>query len=177
MYQRLRLTTKNNRSTGREKSFLENLSAPILLLVVRVIRRWNQTGQKHAGEPDIKGMFSSHTMILWLLVLVTYLDLARRLSRCSLPITSRQLSSAIFLTLSLAALRFKIAFTAADAPELFIGLPRFIKDSVGNTSLVAHCKLLFLGTGAIAGVLIFARAYHKLSRKKDDTGKLNGTQT
>lgn len=139
---------------------------------MRVARRWNQTGQKHAGEPDIaRSIFPDQIVILWLLVLVTYLYVAWRLSRCILPVISGKVSSAIFLALCCAALRFKIAFAKADAPELLAGLPRFFINLAGNASLVLDCKVIFLSIGTLMSVPISSKAYHRLLLKTDDTRK------
>ena len=168
--------TKCRRKNVRYWSLFTNLLAPILLLLVRVIRRWNQTGQKHAGGPDIVNFLcSTNPFLLWLLVLVAYLDAARRLSRCGLPLASRKISFAVFLSLCFAALRFKIAFTYIDAPELCIGLPKFLLESAGNTSLVGYCRIIFLVIGAIITVSVFAKVYYKLSGRSTGIGMLADT--
>lgn len=143
---------------------------------MRVIRRWNQTGQKHAGGPDIVNFIcSTNPNLLWLLVIVAYVDAARRLSRCGLPLASRKISIAVFLSLCFAALIFKIEFTYADAPELFIGLPKFLVESAGNTSLVVHCRIIFLVIGAILSGSVFAKVYCKLLGRNTITGMLADT--
>lgn len=158
----------NRCNAGRNWRLSSDFSPPILLLVTRVTRSWNQTGQKHAGEPDIaRSIFPSHTFTLWLLVILAYLDSAWRLSRCKLPLVPGKISSAIFLTLCLAALRFKAAFTNADAPELFIDLPGFFAKLVENTSLVAHCRVVFQGIGIIISMAVFAKLYYKLVLRKN----------
>ena len=139
---------------------------------MRVARRWNQTGQKHAGEPDIaRSIFPKHISLLWILVYVTYLYIAWRLSRCTLPLLPGTISSAIFLTLCFAALRFKIAFVKADAPELLTGLPRLFIDSAEIVSLVLHCKAIFLGIGTLMSVAVSSKAFHRRSQKTDDISK------
>lgn len=159
----------NRRNAGRPGKISNNFSPPTLLFITRVARSWNQTGQKYAGEPDIaRNIFPSHTITLWLLVIATYLYSAWRLSRCSLPPLPDKISSPIFLTLCLAALRFKTAFTHADAPELFIGLPRFFVALVENIPLAAHCRVVFLGLGTIISVAVFAKFYDKLVWRKND---------
>lgn len=137
-----------------------------------MIRRWNQTGQKHAGGPDIaKLIVSANPFLLWLLVLLAYVDAARRLFRCGLPLASRPISFAVFISLCFAALRFKIAFTYTDAPELFIGLPKLFIESAENTSLIAHCKTVFLVIGVIFSGSIFAKVSYKLLGRKTNIGK------
>lgn len=143
---------------------------------MRVIRRWNQTGQKHAGGPDIVNFIcSTNPNLLWLLVLVAYVDAARRLSRCGLPLASRKISFAVFLSLCFAALIFKIEFTYTDAPELFIGLPKFLIESAGKTSLVVHCRIIFLVIGAILSGSVFAKVYCKLLGRNTIIGMSDDT--
>lgn len=163
--------TKCSRKNIRDWNSSTNVLAPISLLLVRVIRRWNQTGQKHAGGPDIANFIvSTKPFLLWLLVLVAYVDAARRLFRCGLPLTSRTISFAIYLSLCFAALRFKIAFTYTDAPELFIGLPKFLIELAANTSLAAHCKAIFMVIGAIFSGSIFVKVYYRLLGRKPKIG-------
>jgi ethanolaminephosphotransferase len=115
-----------------------------LFAILRVIRTWNQTGQKHAGEPDIaKTLLPAHNFVLWTLVLATYLDVVQRLSRRAVPWASRQLSSAAAFALGIASLGFKIAFTQADAPELLEGLQFLVLVPTEETSLVAQARAVF----------------------------------
>src|SRR5690242_14959262 len=63
----------------RSKQATVSLFHPTLLALIahRVIRRWNQTGQKFAGADDIvtSGIFHGNSSILlWMLVGATYLD-------------------------------------------------------------------------------------------------------
>ncbi|KAL2037023.1 hypothetical protein N7G274_010308 [Stereocaulon virgatum] len=115
-----------------------------LFAILRVIRSWNQTGQKHAGGPDIaRTLLPAHNFILWALVLVTYLDVVQRLSRRAIPWASRQLSSAAAFALGIASLGFKIAFTQADAPELLEGLQSLVLVPTEEASLVAQARAVF----------------------------------
>lgn len=117
-----------------------------LVLVLRIVRRWNQTGQKHAGASDIARTFlPAQPWMLWVLVVVTYLDLARRLSRRGLPRASRTISAVCSISLSLAAFGFKVAFTHADAPELLLGIPPRLLTLLEATSLVTQARTVFLG--------------------------------
>ena len=146
-----------SRSFGRGGRPSKIFTTFCMLFAVRVIRKWNQTGQKHAGEPDISRDFlSAHYILLWLLVLATYIDIARRLSSSSLAIISREFSPTIFHALCIAALGFKTSFTNADAPELLAGTPGALKDIMGNISLVVQARMVFLGIFAtmILGALL-----------------------
>ncbi len=126
------------------------LSVP-LLAILRVIRVWNQTGQKHAGEPDIaKTLLPAHNFVLWFLVLATYLDVVQRLSRRAVLWTSRRVSSAASLALGLTALSFKVAFTKADSPELLDGLHlSFFLRPMKEASLIAQARALFVSIAAL----------------------------
>ena len=151
-------------ANGRAKSRLSRSSSVAatmacvgILLGLRVTRRWNQTGQKLAGEPDIaRTFFYDHNLYMCVAVLVTYLDLARRTSWGRLGgLASFELSSIVSITLGLAAIVFKIAFTNAEAPELLRGLPRPLLDQFLTPSLLIQARTVFLGIfGVLAYILI-----------------------
>ena len=151
---------------------LEPSVAVSLLILLRVIRVWNQTGQKHAGGRDIaKTVLPTHNLLFWLLVFATYLDVSQRLSRRAVPWASRHLATAASLTLSIAALGFKVAFTKADTPELFKGLGYLALASTEKVSLVAQARAIFLSI-AIMGVLnIFPAVYQRSLGKGGTKGR------
>jgi len=131
-----------------------------LLLALRIVRVWNQTGQKHAGEPDIaKTILPAHNILLWLLVLATYLDIIQRLARRAMPWASHHLSSAASLALGVAAVGFKIAFTKADAPELLSGLDFLILRPMEETSLVAQARAVFSSLAIMTVLTILPVVY------------------
>jgi ethanolaminephosphotransferase len=147
-------------------------SVPALFLIVRIIRSWNQTGQKHAGEPDIaRNIFPAHNFLLWLLVLATYLNVGRRLLFSKQALIPRRIQSAISFTVCMAALRFKASFTSADAPELLTGLPRLFLILLDESSLVYQARAVFLGIGTILLVSVAAHVYQRLSLRNKDEGK------
>ena len=122
---------------------------------MRVVRSWNQTGQKHAGDPDIaKSLLPAHNYVLWILVLLTYVNVARRMSRNMLPSVSRAIAISCSIALCLAALGFKVAFTKADAPELLVGLESLILRPMEEFSLVAQARAVFIGIAALACLII-----------------------
>lgn len=151
------------RSSFQGQTGLSNtMSAPFLLLLMRLIRVWNQTGQKYAGEPDIaKNVLSIHTYVLWFAVTVTYLSLAVRLWRSSLLVLCNRISSIASFILCAAALRFKISFTSADAPELLLGFPRTLLHFIDGSSLVAQCRIVFIGIGVAIILSVSTRIYRK----------------
>lgn len=142
--------------------------------MLRLIRIWNQTGQKHAGEYDIaRNFFPFHIFLLWLLVIATYLNLALRLSQRGLVLISKRISSVGFFVLCTAALKFKISFTSADAPELLIGLPRFLIRLMDDSSLVSQGRTVFISIGSAMVLSISAKLYWKSFSGKVDEGKNN----
>ena len=131
-----------------------------MLFGLRITRRWNQTGQKLAGEPDIaKTFFPVNNHIMWIVVIATYLDVLQRLARRGFLYASRPVALVISITLCLAAFGFKASFTNADAPELLRGLPQPLLDSVGNASLVVQARTVFLSIVAALAYAITSRLW------------------
>lgn len=128
----------------------------MVLGATRLVRGWNQTGQKFAGEPDIVHTFiATSPGLLWALVGATYLWIARDLRNgfSGLPAA---VSFVIATGLALAAFAFKLAYTSEDAPELVSGLTLKILDYLPKASLVARAQAIFIGlASATAGVLYF----------------------
>ena len=137
--------------------------ATLQMVLLRVVRVWNQTGQKHAGEPDIaKTVLPAHKMLLWVLVLVTYFDVIQRLSRRAIPWASRHLATAASVALGVAALVFKVAFTKADTPELLEGLGYIALPRTGEASLVAQARALFMGIAVMVLLTSFPAVYQRI---------------
>jgi ethanolaminephosphotransferase len=117
-----------------------------LLACHRLMVRWNQTGQKHAGEADIvHAFFPSHHVIMWLLVLVTYLVVGVQLARTSFSgsiIGEGDLALAFVMILP--AVIFKLNFTQADAPELVLGLGEQLRSVSANIDLVTQARVVFV---------------------------------
>ncbi|OJJ69254.1 hypothetical protein ASPBRDRAFT_132259 [Aspergillus brasiliensis CBS 101740] len=115
-----------------------------LLLSHRVLRRWNQTGQKFATEPDIARTFlPSHRLILWFLVISTYANTCRHL------LAHRPLSKLWQLycvALALGAFFLKLSYVASDSPEL---LPEALlvlwKREFDGASTVLFTRLVVVG--------------------------------
>lgn len=151
-------------------------SAAIMALAVhRVIRRWNQTGQKYAGADDIvnSGIFhGSNSFVLWALIGATYMDVANRLAshvarsmrafdpnRKNRDITGEEMDQNRFigtiavLPLCGTAFVFKLAFTAKDAPELTSGLTSSLLEWVDKANLVGLAQMIFGGI-ALSGIWI-----------------------
>jgi ethanolaminephosphotransferase len=137
--------------------------AVIVLLFFRIARRWNQTGQKYAGESDIVQLFTTMrfgSAILWSLIGATYLDITTRLSRhVARTITSftesdpdfeptdwhRMMGVSIVLPLGATAFVFKLAFTVQDAPELTTSVSEGITEWAKTLNLVGIARMVFAG--------------------------------
>ncbi|KAL4998988.1 alkaline-phosphatase-like protein [Aspergillus recurvatus] len=100
--------------TRRSAAYL--LPAAILALSHRIIRRWNQTGQKFAAEPDIARTYlPSHRSSLWLLIVVTYADVCLHLMD---DFSSSIVWRLICLAVTAICFTFKSVFAASESPEL-----------------------------------------------------------
>ncbi|OBR13914.1 GPI ethanolamine phosphate transferase [Colletotrichum higginsianum IMI 349063] len=133
------------------RALIPTLASLLLALTAtRLIRGWNQTGQKHAGEPDIvKTFIVANPSLLWALVSLAYLFLFAQIRR-KLRGLPRTLATATSATLILSAFTFKIAFTSEDAPELVTGLPAVLNALTQGLSLVARARAVFIGLAAVA---------------------------
>jgi len=128
------------------------------LLCLRLLRRWNQSGQKYAGAPDIVAAFRSSTslsLLLWIIVLSTYAHLFTRLAKmfrqAQLPALVGHLWAAAICAVSVA---FKIAFTCNDEPELAQSVAQLLPEAardvllgVGELDLVGTARLAFMTIG------------------------------
>ncbi|RKF63371.1 GPI ethanolamine phosphate transferase 2 [Erysiphe neolycopersici] len=121
------------------------------LVLLRIAMRWNQTGNKFIGEPDIaKSYLLKHSTMLWLLVTISYLW-----NLSSLQHQIRHLKSPkfdiIIITMSTAALILKISLTDEDSPEIIGDWLRFIANLNFGIPIVIRVRLLFL----ILSVILF----------------------
>lgn len=130
------------------------MAATLLLATLRLLRRWNQTGQKQAGEPDIAKFFlPNHHYQLWLLVTLTYAVVVQQLAGLAMPWASRKISAAAFISLGTAAFIFKLAFTKADAPELLAGLESLTSRIAEGASLVTQARAVFVSIGIMTLIM------------------------
>lgn len=115
----------------------------IALVALRIMRSWNQTGQKYAGEPDIVKMFLlPEPGTLWLLLSATYVLISFKI----LPLLGNlpyAVSTGLTSLLISTALSFKLAFTVADAPELVVGAARVLHSMFQGQSLLFRARLVF----------------------------------
>lgn len=130
-----------------------------ILLAHRVIQRWNQTGQKHAGAPDIVNHYLfPQPILLWTLVALTYTIVSLRIAytfSTSLDIHfSFGSLAAAFLTVP--AMIFKVGFTSADAPELFYWLQGEEVEWLQQIPLVLVARAIF-GILALQSCILLAK--------------------
>jgi ethanolaminephosphotransferase len=162
--------------------------AIMVLLLHRIIRRWNQTGQKYAGASDIVHsslFYGSNSIILWSLVGATYMDIMVKMSkhiarsiasvddgkkRGSVDFESTDVNGFIgtlaVLPLTATAFVFKLAFTAKDAPELTYGINEGLLQWVGDLSLVGVAQMVFGGIALLATWQVFAEWGRSKARKR-----------
>lgn len=141
--------------------------AIVVLIIHRLVRRWNQTGQKFAGADDIvtSGIFhGNNSLLLWVLVGATYLDVTNRISKhiarsvvtLDSPLYRKQsdpqpldhhrlIGTLVALPLCATAFIFKLAFTAKDAPELTYGMTPSLMAWVETFDLVILAQTVFGG--------------------------------
>lgn len=135
---------------------LSAISTIGLSITYRVLRRWNQTGQKFAAETDIaRTFFPSHQNIFWVLVILTYAVTSWRLLVISPGSFAWRFIS--FLT-TLAAFGFKVAFVESDSLEL---LGESFLAPIGKTlsgvSLILQARTIFCGVAMMIVLAAFAR--------------------
>lgn len=140
-----------------------------LAITYRILRRWNQTGQKFAAEPDIaRTFFPSNQNIFWVLVIFTYADMARSLVGSPGSLIWRLVG---FLT-TIAAFVFKAAFVASDSPEL---LDASFLEPIGKklscVSLVLQARTVFCGVAIM--MLLTALAKNNSRAPAKHNGKLS----
>lgn len=167
------LLSSCRRNAGTLPDSLEPWFAASLLVLLRLLRVWNQTGQKHTGEPDIaRTVLPAHNMLLWLLVLLTYIDVIQRLSRRAVPWASRHLAIAASLALGVAALGFKVAFTKSDTPELLQGLGYLGSAPIEEASLAAQARAVFTSIVIMVVLTSFPAVYQRIWGGRATKGRI-----
>lgn len=117
-------------------------------MVARLTRRWNQTGQKFSGSPDIAREFlAQHTTLLWSLVGFTYLWNLNSLVTVTFARFGQIIAGTVGSALTTAALTFKLAFTNEDSPELLDSFTRAMAGTEFGASLVTRARIVFGGIG------------------------------
>ena len=171
--------------------------ALMALILHRVIRRWNQTGQKFAGADDIvtSGIFHGNNSIwLWVLVGATYLDVTNRISKhiarsvvtLSNPLFRKQMDpqpldhhrvigALVALPLCGTAFVFKLAFTAKDAPELTYSITPSLMAWVEALNLVSLARMVFGGIALSFAWILYAEYQRSMRRAERNVKSRGGT--
>ncbi|KAH8431218.1 mannose-ethanolamine phosphotransferase LAS21 [Aspergillus melleus] len=142
-----------HKSTG---TLFAKLGVLGLAASLRILRRWNQTGQKFAGEPDVAREFlPSHPHVLWSLVVLTYADVLVHLVFGFAPAISWIL---MVLPMVAAALLFKVSSVASDSFELIGGsFLEPVSKFVGSMPLVLHARLVACGAFLLVAYSMYLR--------------------
>lgn len=152
-------STVNRRLTSSD--FRHNaqwISAGVILVLLRLCRRWNQSGQKHQGSLDIaKTLANSASIgpyILWALIVLTYIEFGRMLYRFTFRASGRSKAMSVALTLlvSLVSGTFKVIFAASDTPELLgsgLDVALILSHRAPNLVLLARGAFVLLGLSII----------------------------
>lgn len=144
---------------------------PIMLLH-RLSTRWNQTGQKHAGEPDIvHTFFPDYHIVMWLAVLATYATNGYQVARISLGgLLPPEWAALVAAAVVLPTVVFKLNFTQADAPELVQGLAEGIRAWSAPFDLVSQARVAFALLGLVL-LLVSALSFRGLRTDKARSGR------
>ncbi|KAL4766929.1 alkaline-phosphatase-like protein [Aspergillus nidulans var. acristatus] len=131
------------------------LPAAILAISHRFMRRWNQTGQKFAAEPDIaRSYLPSHRINLWLLIVVTYADVCLHLMDDLSPSLIWRL---LCLAVTAMCFTFKLVFAASESPELLNETTvQTVATFMDGITLVLYARVA-MGGIALLFMLIFVR--------------------
>ncbi|KAL4950566.1 alkaline-phosphatase-like protein [Aspergillus filifer] len=155
--------SQTQRGTLPDRSFKAPLSLArvlptfgffVLAVSHRVLRRWNQTGQKFAAEPDIvRDYFPTHQNTLWALVGLSYVDVCLHLISDSFPSWTWRLFCVVLTAM---AFTFKLVFAASESPELleeaFLGnITTFLQ----GVSLVAYARVTMCGIVLLLFLSVF----------------------
>ncbi|GAB7347730.1 hypothetical protein MBLNU459_g5282t1 [Dothideomycetes sp. NU459] len=147
-------------STGKYRSVL--LWITLLLGLHRLSTRWTQTGQKHAGAPDVAyAFFPEHHILLWISVVLTYVYSGLCLSRRTFfNLCAPEIAAFAAASLVVPSIIFKLNFTEADAPELVQGLAQLIREGTAQWSLVSQAQTVFIALGFSLVVVVVLHVGH-----------------
>ncbi|RPB25398.1 alkaline phosphatase-like protein [Terfezia boudieri ATCC MYA-4762] len=138
------------------------ISSLVILLLIRISSRWNQTGVKHQGAPDIvTGFLLKHTTVMWILILATYLYSLWRLNKRVCRRWGSAPSFVLASTIISAAVTFKMSFTQQDAIE---AIPEWLLPIVQlfeSAPLVSLARAAFMALGIAMSITLFAERTKK----------------
>lgn len=140
------------------KTLAPPISVLLIILLFGITRRWNQTGQKYAGSPSLlTEAITPNPFFVWILIIITYSIPSRNLSRRAAVWLNSQQMGILPVLVSTSAFVFKVAFTAADAPELVdsVLVIRPVITFVGKYPLVNLARVSFVGLAQLLGCAIY----------------------
>ncbi|CAK7231965.1 major facilitator super transporter protein [Sporothrix eucalyptigena] len=155
--------------TGRKPQglFKATIAVAVAFTAVRLLRGWNQTGQKFAGEPDlVKTFLQPNPLLLWTLVTVTYASIALELVRGFASVFPPAIVAPAVSVLVLWALSFKLVFTFEDSPELVGSFASALVElithldggSTGPVTLITRARIVFVGLALATGAAVYGIA-------------------
>ncbi|KAF2008846.1 GPI ethanolamine phosphate transferase 2 [Aaosphaeria arxii CBS 175.79] len=169
--------------------------AIVLLFLHRITRRWNQTGQKFAGAPDIvhSSLFrGSSSVVLWSLIGACYMDITMRLARHVARSVAgkddppgkdgkveetnegeRLMGMMAVFPLGATAFVFKLAFTVNDAPELTRGIAHGMLYWAASLELVGLARMVFGGIALVTGWMVLYEWRASRARMSSEQGNGN----
>ncbi|KAL4899274.1 hypothetical protein BDW74DRAFT_163805 [Aspergillus multicolor] len=147
----------DNQSTYSAAYLFHTVGVVILAISHRIVRRWNQTGQKFAAEPDLARMyFPSHQSSLWFLVGLTYGVVCLNWINNLTPSFIWRLLCVAVTTM---CFMFKLVFVASESPELLNETPiRGVAVLLDGMPLVFYARVAM---GGIALLLLTSRSVAK----------------
>lgn len=145
----------NLRTASGKMKFRSILATFLVLTFLRILRRWNQTGQKFAGSPDIgRTFFKQHNFWLLVLVALTYVAMTFRLASRRIEGLPQLVVWLFSGVLGAVAILFRIDFTRADSPELLAGLETIAAEWTMPIGLVGQARFIFLLVGVASSYLV-----------------------
>ncbi|KAL4871961.1 hypothetical protein BDV12DRAFT_3793 [Aspergillus spectabilis] len=154
--QRVSNSIKSDKASRSLPYGLTTIGSITLAVSHRIMRRWNQTGQKFAAEPDIARIyFPSHQGSLWTLVGLTYVDICLHLIKAFPDYSIWQL---LCLIVTSTGFTFKLAFAASESPELLSETPiGAVVTILNGISLVLHARLTMGGISMLLLSALFSK--------------------
>lgn len=124
-------------------------------MALRLIRSWNQTGQKFAGEPDIVKLFLiPQPELLWVPVAFMYIMVSMSILPNVGGIPFVAVTGLTSLLVS-SAFSFKLAFAAEDSPELVVGFAKTLSDMFSGQTLLTRARIVFVLIAALSGLAVY----------------------
>jgi ethanolamine phosphate transferase 2 subunit G len=130
------------------KKFRDGVNWIICLALVRLIRAWNQTGQKYAGGPDVAKALASdqYSSLLWVLIIIHYGSLIEKLWKGTLIDLPPMAGFTFSFTTIVSSLCFKVNM-AIESGESIPGVLQILKMSSNDPiNLIRLAQLSFFCT-------------------------------